>query len=164
MSGFPARVLRSFFGPKFFNDRPVERPDHEFGAEKMEILCWQVAGMNLCADRVCLEASWDGSNFQISHQTEAWNAKNEQSHPTLARSEAGKYTYTFADTYLDGEGNDVAINLGPPSVSCHAEQDTFADRIEARAWMDANNPSIIHIRIWDATGTLVDKPFLLKVL
>jgi hypothetical protein len=164
MSSFPSRVTRAEYGPDFEDTRPVEHPETEFGAEKMNLLLWQSTGMNMTAARLSLVASWVSSAFQIAHQGEAWNPKNEQDHPVLARTGTGVYTYTLAATYPDIDGNDVAPSIGAPRVTCHKVLTAFADRIVAEAWRDASLANVIHIRLWDATGTAVDEPFWLEAL
>lgn len=161
---FPARVLRAVFGPDFINTRPVEHPQTEFDANAMQVLLWQVSGTNQSAVRATVAAKWTGSAFQIFHQGEAWNPEGSQTPPLLERASTGVYTWTFASTYPDVEGNDVSPNIGPVRVSSHKVLTAFADRIEAHAWRDAADASIIHVRLWDASGTPVDEPFWLEAL
>ena len=163
MSGFPSRFLRSLLGPKFVNTNPAENPETDVGAQQFNAAFHQVAGMNLVVPRVALIASYSGGGFVYSHQAEAWNPENAQAHPVLARSAAGVYTYTFASTYKDEDGTDVATVILAPRVSCHRDlSGGFANRIEARSWKDGSNPLIIQIRLWDTGGTGVDHPFWLE--
>lgn len=164
MSGFPSRFLRSFLGPKLIDDRPVERPQAEVGAGALNPAFHQLAGMNLVAPRVALIAFYTGAVQTIVQQAEAWNPENAQAHPTLARSAAGAYTYTFAASYLDEDGVAVPTVLAAPRVTCHRDlSGGFANRIEAKAWKDSVNPLVINVRLWDTGGTGVDHPFWLEV-
>jgi hypothetical protein len=165
MSGFPSRLLRSIFGPKVLvNTNPVENPNSDLGAEAFMPLFHQVAGMNLLAPRAVLLGFYTGAVLTIQHQAEAWSPDNDQVHPTPARSAAGVYTYTFASTYKDENGADIATVLLAARVSCHRDlSGGFANRISAHAWKDATNPLQINVRLWDTAGTGVDHPFWLEV-
>lgn len=163
MSGFPTRFLRSVLGPKFVNTNPVENPEGDIGDAQFNAAFHQVAGMNLVVPRVALIAFYTGAVQTIVHQAEAWNPENAQAHPALARTGAGAYTYTFAATYKDENGSDVATVVMAPRVSCHRDlSGGFANRITAHAWKDAGNPLMIQIRLWDTGGTGVDHPFWLE--
>lgn len=163
MSGFPRRFVRSVLGPKFVNTAPVENPESDIGDAQFNAAFHQLAGMNLTVPRVSLIAFYTGSQFVVSHQAEAWNPESAQTRPALARAAAGSYIYTFAPTYKDEDGVDIATSIFAPRVSSHRDlSGGFANRIEARAWMDAANPLQIQIRLWDAGGTGVDQPFWLE--
>ncbi len=164
MSGFPTRFLRSILGPKFVNQSPVENPEGDIGDRQFNAAFHQLAGMNLVVPRAVLIASHNGTAFQVAHQAEAWNPENAQLHPTPARAAAGSYSYTFAATYKDQEGVDVSTVLLAARVSCHRDLTAgFANRIEARSWIDAGNPLRVQVRLWDAGGAGVDHPFWLEV-
>lgn len=164
MSGFPARILRSILGPKFVNTNPVEQPENDIGDRQFNAAFHQLSGMNLIVARAALIATYSGGSFQIAHRAEAWNPENEQTHPAPARAAAGSYTYTFASTYKDQEGTDVSTVLLAARASCHRDlTGGFANRINAHAWVDAGNPLVVQVRLWDAGGTGVDHPFWLEV-
>lgn len=162
MSGFPTRFLRSALGPKFVNTIPVETPESDIGDSQFNAAFWQLAGMNLVVSRVALIAHYTGGLFVYGHQEEAWNPENAQPHPALARSAAGVYTYTFAASYLDEDGNAVATVLRAPRLSCHKVLTAFADRIDAHAWIDNSNPLVLQLRLWSQAGAGVDEPFWLE--
>src|SRR5690606_2327623 len=145
--GFPLRLLRSAFGPRYENEAPVKNPRTQIGDSIINALLWQVAGMNGVVPRAALVATWDTSEFVISHQWEAWNSNKEQSHPALTRVSAGVYRYDFAVSYQDEAGESVAVNLlGPARCEAWAEQDAYGDRLEARAWRDPDQATRVHIR------------------
>lgn len=164
MAGFPRRFFRSFLGPTLVDRRPVENKKHEVPAAALNALFAQICGLNLVVPRVSLAARWDGSTFRIEHQAEAWNPDGNLARPTLARASTGVYSYTFAASYPDEEGATVSTELRAPRVTCQKVLSAFSGRIEPHAWLDADNPLIVHIRLWDASGTLVDEPFWLEVL
>lgn len=162
---FPGRVLRRVFGPKYRDARPVENPETEFSAQKMEVLLWQVSGMNLVVPRASVFAEWDGTRFVIAHRAEAWNVNGDQPAPLLERTGAGEYTYAFAASYLNNEGADVVTNIIGARASCAKVLDSFDDRIEVYAWKDPDNPLRVQVRLWNAgSGAGVDAPFWLEVL
>jgi len=166
MPGYPTRLIRSSFGPKRIDPRPVEHPEQEVGAADYNAAFHQVAGMNLAiATRASLIARWDSgtSHFVVSHQEEAWNSEREQAHPALVRVGAGVYTYTFAATYLDEDDVAVTTELGAPRVTVHKVLTAYADRVVGFAWVDASSPLVVQIRLWDAAGTPEDAPFWLEV-
>lgn len=164
MSSFPSRFLRSLLGPKFFNAFPVENPENQVGDKQFNAAFHAVAGMNLIVSRAALIATYSGGSFQIAHQAEAWNPEAAQAHPSLARTSAGVYTYTFAASYLDEDGVAVPTVLAAARVSSHyAPQATYPNRIESRAWVDESNPLIIQVRMWNTSGVPVDLPFWLEV-
>lgn len=164
MSGFPTRFLRSFLGPRLQNAKPVANPEKEVGAETLEPLLWQVAGMNLGASRASLIATWTGSAFQVHHQSEAWNANGAQAHPVLARTGTGVYTYTFAPTYLNEEDQAIETNLLAARVDCTGPQGAFMEHVTARAWRDPVTTTLVHVRLWlTGPGTPVDDQFWLEV-
>lgn len=163
MSGFPTRFLRSILGPKFVNQTPVESPESDIGDAQFNAAFHQLAGMNLVVPRAVVIATY-GSGFQIAHQAEAWNPENAQLHPTLARAGSGIYSYTFASTYKDEDGVDVSTVLFGARVSCHRDlSGGFATRISAHAWIDAGNPLVVQVRLWDTGGGGGDHPFWLEV-
>jgi hypothetical protein len=164
-AGYPARVTRSDFGPQHVDEYPVENPETQRPASSGNLMAWQVAGMNGIVPRVSLEATWNGSSFDVQHQREAWNPENDVAHPALARVSAGRYTYTLLASYLDADGNTVATVVRKPRLSVNKVLTAFADRISANAWIDPADPLVVEMRIWEeATGTAVDLPFWLEVL
>lgn len=164
MSGFPTRLLRSFLGPKLEDIKPVDNPKTQIGASTWEAVFRQVCGMNLGAPRAVLVANWTGSDFQITHQSEAWSPENDQPHPALARASAGVYSYTFAQTYKDGNGHDVSVSLPAARATPLNPVNSASDTISAAAFIDPQHPLVVEIRLFDASGDPADAPFWLEVL
>jgi len=164
MGGFPTRITRTAIGPDLEDRYPVTDPNKEIGAKDFNLVFWQLCGLNLTSwQRAVVAASWNGSAFDYLYQEEAWNSKRTQSHPSLARSAAGVYTYTFASTYKDEEGADISTGLRIPRASLMAEVTAYANRREIFAWIPAGTPLVVQIRIFDSSGTGQDEPFVLEV-
>ena len=162
--GFPNRITRADLGPPHVNEHPVEHPETEVGAEVVEPLLHQVVGANLVLPRAVVAANWNGADFDYEHQQEAWNPDNAQVRPVLDRSGTGVYTWTFASTYKDETGEDIATLIRAPRISSHKTLSAFADRIVAEAWIPSGTPLVVQVRLWSAAGTPEDAPFRLEVL
>jgi len=128
--------------------------------------------MNLVEARVALVASWNGSAFVYAHQEEAWNDERDQVHPVLARSATGRYSYTFASSYLDEDGTAQPTILTGCRATCHADAIALLGAgimPEAFAWIDSTNPLVVQVQVGSrvlSTGvhTARDYPFWLTVL
>jgi hypothetical protein len=167
---FPKRILRSGLGPKIVNTYPVENPSTDIGAETWNPSFAALAGLNLVASRALFVGKWAGSgqNFTIAEQEEAWNDDHDQSHPTIARTSTGLYSYTFASSYLDEDG--VAVSTVLTAARATAGYTAFSGTTvnEAFAWIDPANP--LNVLVQTATRTLstgvsalADLPFWLEV-
>jgi hypothetical protein len=169
---FPKRFVRSALGPKLVDDIAVERPISEVGAAAFNPAFWAESGMNLVVPRAQFVASWNGSAFVISHQEEAWNPEHDQAHPTPARSATGRYSYTFASTYLDEDGVAQPTIIAGCRATCHADAIALLGAgimPEAFAWIDSTNPLVVQVQVGSrvlSTGvhTARDYPFWLTVL
>lgn len=168
MNAFPTRITRSQLGPQLRDVYPVENPETDIGHDSFNAAFDQIAGCNVIVPRAALVASWNGSAFDILHQAEAWNTDANQPRPTLARSATGRYTYLFAASYLDSEGNAITTAL----PACRAEPfrvpvdeaNPYASRISRLVWKDPANPLNIKLAFFDSAGTAIDVPFWLEVL
>lgn len=164
MSGYPQRLVRDQLGPSMDETVPVTNPEQQVGGRQFNLEWQQLAGLNLAMiTRAVIVADWNGSDFDVSYQEEAWNAKHAQSHPVLARAGTGDYTYTFAATYDDQDGNAISTVLLAPRASAQKVITTFASRVDAYAYLDAADPLIVHVKLFDGSGTAVDEPFILEV-
>lgn len=168
MNSFPTRITRSQLGPQFRDVYPVENPETDIGGDQFNGLFDQVAGCNVIVSRAALVASWNGSAFDVLHQAEAWNTDNSQPHPALARSAIGRYTYLFAASYLDSEGNAVTTALPAARADSFRvpvdEANPYASRIARLVWKDPANPLNIKLAFFDSAGAAIDVPFWLEVL
>jgi hypothetical protein len=172
MNTFPLRVTRSQLGPRMRNNRPVENPETDVGEDMINGLLDQAAGCNITVARVSLVAKRNGGSFDIFHQAEAWNTDESQPHPVLAIdpdvATAGRYIYTFASTYLNGDNEPITTVL--PGLRVHtfgapaSDAAPYTDRTSARAWLKPSNPLIVKIAVFDAAGAPIDAPFGLEAL
>lgn len=165
MPGYPVRLLRSTFGPALEDEYPVQNPTTQIPASAFNAAFHVLAGLNLSSiARAVVVASYVGSTLTVLYQAEAWNPEGGQAHPVLARGGTGDYTLTFAASYLDEQGNAVPTALMAPKASAHPVIAAWGDVAIAAAYIDASNPLIVHVKIFDAaTGNPLDAPFVLEV-
>lgn len=159
--GFPNRILRQHLGSKLQDRRRVENPKTEAGAARLNLLEHTAVGAGLVVARASLVAEWNAtlSAFSILHQEEAWNTDHAQAHPVLARLGTGRYTYTFAATYLDNDGvaQPLAIIAARPSPVIVLPS-SLTD-VTARTSLSG---SMLYLNTYN-NGTLTDMRFLLEV-
>jgi hypothetical protein len=162
MSGWPSRIIRSLLGPVLVDDYAAENPDTDIPAAAFNTAFHQLAGLNVMLPRAGVVASYSGT-LTVIYQSEAWNADGAQVHPVLARSGTGLYTLTFAATYLDELGASVATSIVFARAGAMRVLTSYADRVNAYAWIDGSNPLIVHVSLFDASGSAIDAPFWLEV-
>lgn len=165
MSGYPTRIIRSTFGPTLEDEYPVQNPRTQIPATAFNTLFHQLAGLNVSSlTRAVVVAEFTGGVLVTRYQAEAWNPEGGQAHPVLARVGAGDYTLTFAASYLDEQGIVVPTALTAPKASAHPVVAAWGDVAIAGAYLDAVNPLVVHVKIFDAaTGNPLDAPFVLEV-
>lgn len=165
MSGYPTRIVRSSLGPTLEDEYPVQNPRTQIPAAAFNAAFHALAGLNLsCIARAVVVASYVAPTLTTLYQAEAWNPEGGQAHPVLARAGVGDYTLTFAASYLDEEGVAVPTALMAPKASAHPVIAAWGDVAIAAAYIDASNPLIVHVKIFDAaTGNPLDAPFALEV-
>lgn len=152
---FPIRILRSSLGPALQNLRPIRSPKYELGAERINDLEHTAIGCGLVVCRAYAIARYTGT-WGIYDRAEAWNTDGSQTRPSLAQVGVGNYTWTFAESYLDGSGVAQTLLLIGARATAEHETTVYANRIESRAWVDRSNPRLVQMRFWDASGTLTD--------
>lgn len=157
---FPNRPRRSTFGPTLEDAYPVENTKQQIGAGTFNPAFWTAAGGAQILPRASLIASYNGSVFVYSWQSEAWNPDGDQAHPVLTRQSTGLYRYTFASTYKDETGSDVPIVLY--GARCSAGLGS-GNKIYPWAWPNAVTPLQVDIDLRDSGGTVRDAPFWLEV-
>lgn len=168
MSGWPSRILKSELGSTLRDPRTVEHPELEWAARYIELLKHQAVGAALCASRVSLCAAWNTgtSAFDVYQQHEAWNPTGAVAHPVLARTSAGLYTYTFAATYADMDGESVVFAAhGFRVQACGILPTADALPYQAHVELDSEEatPTLV-VTMRGADGAPVDAPFWLEVL
>lgn len=162
--GYPSRLSRSALGPRLRNAWPVENPEIDTDAAAWNTLCDQAAGLNKAVIwRAAIAAAWNGTDFDVDYQEEAWNADGDQAHPALERTSTGVYTYTFAAAYDDAEGTSVSTELVAPRATSRNPVTTYASRVDGYAWVDPANPLVVQVRLFDGSGNPADVPFMLEV-
>ena len=166
MSGFPLRHYLQSFGSRLRDARPIEHPEFEVNAQRLNLGESISAASSLLLPRVNLIAQWNTANsaFQIFHQSEAWNVRNEQPHPTLAQITDGAYSYTFASSYLDNDGVSVPTLLTAArltaiqEVSSGGGAPTYSTGTELRP-----DGITVEFFIRNSAGVLVNRRFWLEV-
>jgi hypothetical protein len=157
--GYPTIPTRDDLGPEFRDLYPPENPETDFGADALNLVLHQVAGLGMVLPvRAVLIARYDSTlgAFVITHQEEAWNTRRAQARPVLERVEGGQYVYTFPTTVLDRHGNSVPYR----PVACRIVQVrvTPADPAQVLScWLDGQAVNI------DAVTSDDDFTFWLEV-
>jgi hypothetical protein len=112
MSGYPARVARSNFGPQYVDKYPPANPEQEFASKELNLLCWQVAGVNAAAPRGMVSVDASSTAATALAQGFAWDPDQELPLLTFTRTGLGTYEFTLpSSTYADAEGNLVAVSI-----------------------------------------------------
>jgi hypothetical protein len=111
MAGFPGRPDRAQFGPTYEDEFPVENPKRELGEAVINLNMWQLAGVGLVSPKVVITATVSGSAVTVTNQLLAWDPNQTGAAITIAYNSTGNYTPTFASTYTDEDGNNVATGL-----------------------------------------------------
>lgn len=159
MAGYPTIPTRDDLGAEFRDVYPPENPETDFGADSLNLVLHQVAGLGMVLPvRAVLIARYDStlSAFVITHQEEAWNPRRAQARPVLTRNSAGNYTYTLPTAVLDRHGNSVSYR----PVACRVVQVrvTPADPAQVvSCWLDGQAVNV------DAVAAADDYTFWLEV-
>lgn len=114
MPGFPNRIARSSFGPTLKDKWPVVNPEHDVGAAPLNLLFWQVAGMNAAAARGLIQVQVNEGTGAVDtlYQGFAWDPNGTLPKIAWTRSAAGVYTYALPQAeYEDEQGNLVTVEL-----------------------------------------------------
>lgn len=116
MAGYPTRPSLTSFGARRVDRSPPRSATHDASAAFVNLVRWNLAGLGQGAGRAWVLAGYSGGTFSITAQGNAWQGAA----PTPARTGAGVYTLTYAATYADADGVEVATNLIGASVSAKA--------------------------------------------
>lgn len=168
MSGYPTLITRAALGPTYKDERPVENPETDLGARALNLAFWQLSGVQMAAPRALLIAEWNttSSAFDLSRQGEAWSPQSTSA-PTLARSAAGKYSYTFAASYPDVDGTEVSTVLHGAQVSVLDVTDAEIEGDETIVGYARVDGLAVHVRLarYDSGvfGAYEDRRFALMV-
>src|SRR5271170_4576706 len=108
MSGFPSRPTLDAFGPTLRNRGAVRDPTRDVGADLLNLMRWQLAGVGACSPLSFVAATFTAPDaIAIAAQANAWQGAA----PTLTRSSAGVYVVGYEATYPDKDGNTVATQF-----------------------------------------------------
>jgi hypothetical protein len=110
MAGFPGVLRRLGFGPIRKNRSKIKKPDEEVSAEQINLLFWQVAGMNGLVPKAFFVT--DGAT--VTRKWLAWDPDGllPNSAITIGHPGVGQYTFAFgSNQYADANGSLVALGL-----------------------------------------------------
>lgn len=155
MSGFPNRPARIVFGPQMKNKRPPVIAETDLNANQMNLDFWQVAG----AGRVVAMAVilFDGVTPAIISQALAFDPRQELEDIAFVKNATGDYTFTFASTYKDEQGNDVSF--APRFSMAQFQGGTPGDKATP---FDPSGQDVL-VRVRNAAEALIDGTFMLQV-
>jgi hypothetical protein len=152
VSGFPARPTLDAFGPSLRNRGAVRDPSRDVGADLLNLMRWQLAGVGACAPLALIAASFTPPDqVTIAAEANAWQGAS----PVLTRSSTGVYVVQYELAYPDKDGNSVATRFAGAHV-------TYAGSGKLKPEYDVAGP-IINVRLTDKTDAPVDGSFFLTV-
>ncbi len=153
MSGFPTRPSLTAFGPRRSNARPVRNPQQQAGADFMNLLRWDVAGLGASCPRAWVLATFTGpTTIAVTAQGNAWHGAA----PTPARSGTGVYTFTYAATYVDDDSVAIVTNLLAVKVSPRGSTARIS------GW-EITDSRIVTVYLFDAAGAAADGSFTFEL-
>lgn len=155
MSGYPKIPTRASFGPTYRDEKPVDDPETELGADVMNLAFWQVAGAGRTLPRAVLLIT-GATNPVVSYQLLAFDPNGVLAALVVARSGLGDYSITFEATYTDEQGNAVAF---APKAAVPVVQGAAAGTA-AVATVDGQD---VDIEVRDIAAAGVDSSVLLLV-
>lgn len=153
MAGFPVKPLRAAFGPTYIDSFKVSDPQKEMGADILNLMLWQLAGVGIVVPKATIFVDATGAAATTTSQLLTWDPTGALSLLTWTRTGTGVYTCQFAATYNDLDGNAIAttFKVGPAWVT---ENNTLAS---ARAVM--TTPTLVEVRTYNAAGAAADLDF-----
>jgi hypothetical protein len=149
---FPTRISRLALGPIRLNRAPVTDHEHYLSAEYLNLLLWQLAGMNACASRAFAVVSSAGL---LLSSGEAWDP-NSVALPTTARASTGVYTVSYAAQYANHLGELVTLDLVAADVTVQGVDPAIQ---AAQRVVDFRTVEVVI----KSGGTLTDAAFLCEV-
>jgi hypothetical protein len=114
VAGFPGRISRAAFGPTMQDEGRIRNPNTDFGASLVNLLLWQVAGMNGITPRGFQLCTISGGVLSKGRKWLAWDADGAlpASAFDVVRSGTGVYTWALSSsTYADKDGTMVSVAI-----------------------------------------------------
>lgn len=111
MAGFPGLLRRLSFGPIRKDRNKIKNPEEEVSAAQMNLLFWQVAGMNGLVPKAFFTIE-SISSIEVGRKWLAWDPDNllPNSVITVGTTGTGQYSWAFgASSYADKDGQLVPI-------------------------------------------------------
>lgn len=108
MAGFPGILTRLGLGPIFKNRSKIRNPETSFSAEQMNLLLWQVAGMNGLTPRAMFICTVSGTIVTPIFKWLSWdpNGLLAMSEITFGYTSTGSYTWSFSSSSYPDQNND----------------------------------------------------------
>jgi len=155
MSGYPNIPTRQDFGPEMENVRPPVMPTRDLSAGQMNLSFWQTAGAGRTLPQALI--LFDGTIPGIVSQSLAFDPRQELGNITFVDNGVGDYTFTFASTYKDQRGADVAF----APLGAIAVPQNVAAGVEASPTLISGQD--VTIEVVDAASAPLDAIILLQV-
>jgi hypothetical protein len=153
-AGFPNRPSRSSFGPTLFNVRSIKRPDKELDAGNVNLAFWQAAGAGRTSPLALI--GYNGTTEARVFQALAWDSNGSLAPIPAVKDGTGAYTFTFASTYKDEGGRDVAFQ----PVAAMAFVQGGASQVQALATIALQD---VVVAVKNGSSVATDATFLLMV-
>jgi hypothetical protein len=153
MSGFPQRPTLDAFGPTLRNRGGVRDPSRDVGAELLNLVRWQLAGLGACAPVAFVAATFTPpAAITIAAHANAWQGAA----PKLTRTAAGVYVVQYELSYPDKDGGAVTTAFAGAHV-------TYAGAGKLKPEYDIAQGATINVRLSDKTDAPADGSFFLTV-
>jgi hypothetical protein len=119
MAGFPNKITRNDIGPTFENEVKVANPKREFDANTLNLMAWQLAGMNGTALRGLVVATLNVVSLLVTVNAQwfAWDPNQALPNMAFTRTSTGSFTWSLPDgglgvgVYNDKDNNPVSVSL-----------------------------------------------------
>jgi hypothetical protein len=116
MSGFPGRASRLAFGPVMRLLAKIRNPETQLSAEQLNLVFWQVAGMNGLVPRALRVCTITGGVLSKGRRWLSWDPNGTLADTVfdVSRVGTGNYTWTLnASEFPDKDGvlTQVALDL-----------------------------------------------------
>lgn len=113
MSGYPLKITRAALGPTYENVSKITNPKKQLDAAKLNLLLWQLAGVQGASARGLVRVTLAATTFTVTHQWLAWDADGALAKMTFTHVGTGDYTWTLPNSGLfdDANGTSTAADL-----------------------------------------------------